>query len=140
MDLLYNTGMDPRSNIILIGMPGSGKSTVGRILADLLGWALVDTDKLIEERRHKQLQAILDQDGIGAFIRLELRSCALWILSTMSFHRGLWSSTSSQQHLRRLGFVVYLDVTYTKIERGSGNIKTRGIVIKMHSRSGISTA
>ena len=134
MDLLYNTGMDPRSNIILIGMPGSGKSTVGRILADLLGWALVDTDKLIEERRHKPLQAILDQDGIGAFIRLEAQ-----VVRALDLERHVIATGGSvvldqaaMQHLRRLGFVVYLDVPLPKIERRLWNIKTRGIVIKKH--------
>ncbi|NCA97928.1 MAG: shikimate kinase [Clostridia bacterium] len=132
--LLYNTGMDPSSNLILIGMPGSGKSTVGRILAGLLGWAFVDTDKLIEERRQKPLQTILDQEGIGAFIRVEAQVVRALNLSHHIIATGgsVVLDQIAMQHLRALGFVVYLDVPLPKIERRLWNIKTRGIVIKKH--------
>ncbi|MDD2458137.1 MAG: shikimate kinase [Eubacteriales bacterium] len=126
--------MDIRSNIILIGMPGSGKSTVGRILAELLGWPFIDTDKLIEARRQKSLQAILDQDGIGAFIRLEAQVVRALKLSHHVIATGgsVVLNQIAMQHLRDLGFVVYLDVPLPKIERRLWNIKTRGIVIKKH--------
>lgn len=126
--------MDIRSNIILIGMPGSGKSTVGRILAELLGWPFIDTDKLIEARRQKSLQAILDQDGIGAFIRLEAQVVRALKLSHHVIATGgsVVLDQIAMQHLRDLGFVVYLDVPLPKIERRLWNIKTRGIVIKKH--------
>ena len=59
------------NNVILIGMPGSGKSTVGVLLAKALGYSFIDTDLIISRRAKKPLQNILNEDGIEAFLRLE---------------------------------------------------------------------
>jgi shikimate kinase len=58
-------------NVVLIGYRGSGKSTAGRILADRLGWPLVDTDKLVVERAGKSISAIFAEDGEAVFRDLE---------------------------------------------------------------------
>ena len=59
------------SNIVLIGMPGSGKSTVGVLLAKALGYSFVDTDLIISRKAGKPLQKILDEDGLDRFLELE---------------------------------------------------------------------
>lgn len=126
--------MDHYRNIILIGMPGSGKSTVGRILAGLLDWPLLDTDRLIEEHSQKKLQRILDEDGISGFIRLEARVIRALDLASHVIATGgsVVLDQAAMQHLRSLGFIVYLDVPLPKIERRLWNLKTRGVVIKKH--------
>ena len=63
--------MNKRGNIVLIGMPGSGKSTVGVLLAKALGMAFVDTDLELMQRTGKKLQEILDQDGLAFFLEQE---------------------------------------------------------------------
>ena len=59
------------NNIILIGMPGSGKSTLGVLLAKAIGYSFVDTDLIISRRAGKPLQKILDNDGLDSFLELE---------------------------------------------------------------------
>ena len=58
-------------NIVLIGMPGSGKSTVGVVLAKVLGYKFIDSDLLIQEREGRLLHEIMEQDGIDRFIQIE---------------------------------------------------------------------
>ncbi|MEI3111397.1 MAG: shikimate kinase [Oscillospiraceae bacterium] len=71
-------------NIILIGMPGSGKSTLGVLLAKALGRRFVDTDLLIQEREGRLLQDIIDNDGIEKFLQIEEQSCCPWTWNTPS--------------------------------------------------------
>lgn len=124
--------MNLRQNLILIGMPGSGKSTIGRLLAQKLNWTFVDTDQLIQAKAQRPLQTILDEDGIGAFIRLESSQILelegdCQILSTGG---SVVLDQAAMQHLHKIGYIVYLNVPLSKIERRLWNIKTRGIVIK----------
>ncbi|HBF37796.1 MAG TPA: shikimate kinase, partial [Firmicutes bacterium] len=60
-----------QQNIVLIGMPGAGKSTIGVLLAKTLGMAFIDTDLVIQERSGRLLQEIIDQDGVADFLTLE---------------------------------------------------------------------
>ncbi len=126
--------MNLRQNLILIGMPGSGKSTIGRLLAESLHWDFVDTDNLIQKKTQRPLQEIIDQDGVGAFIRLE--SGVLLTLKgsgqIIATGGSVVLDASAMRHLRSLGAIVYLDVPLPKIERRLWNLKTRGIVIKKH--------
>jgi shikimate kinase len=126
------SGSLPKSNIILIGMPGSGKSTLGSILAKRLGMTLIDTDHVIKEREKRPLQDLIDQYGLRIFIQKESAA----ILSIHPEHCVIATGGSvvldfdAMQHLRSLGWIVYLDVPLPKLERRLWNIKTRGIVIK----------
>ncbi len=106
-------------NIILIGMPGSGKSTVGVLLAKALGYSFIDTDLLISRKAGKPLQNILDEDGLDRFLELE---------QEIGTGGSMVLSKSAMEHLKQLGKVVYIKVPFDEIKHRVTNITTRGIV------------
>lgn len=114
----------------MIGMPGSGKSTVGVLLAKALGCLFTDVDLLISHRAKKPLQRILDEDGLEAFLALEEEvGSRLRAENTVIATGGsMVISDKAMRHLKTLGTVVYIDVPFEEIERRVTNIKTRGIV------------
>ena len=118
------------NDIVLIGMPGSGKSTVGVLLAKALGCLFTDVDLLISHRAKKPLQRILDEDGLEAFLALEEEvGSRLRAENTVIATGGsMVLSDKAMRHLKTLGTVVYIDVPFEEIERRVTNIKTRGIV------------
>ena len=109
-------------NIILIGMPGSGKSTVGVILAKSLGVDFVDTDLIIQRREKRLLQDIIDSDGIDAF--LDNSSFDNAVIATGG---SVILREKSMEHLKQNGKVIFLDVPVDVLENRLNNIKTRGI-------------
>lgn len=118
-----------RKNIILIGMPGCGKSTIGVVLAKVLGMGFSDMDLLIQQRTGRRLQEIIDTDGLEAFLKFEEET----ILSVSGEHLVLATGGSAvlseraMQHLKTLGTIVYLNLPYKTIARRIRNINTRGI-------------
>jgi len=119
------------NSIILIGMPGAGKSTVGVILAKALGLRFIDTDILIQERTGRVLQDILDRDGYQEFTKYEEET----ILSLHPHHAVIATggsvvrSDAAMAHLKSLGVVVYLRISFHEMEKRLSNITTRGIVL-----------
>jgi len=123
--------MHRHENIVLIGMPGAGKSTVGVVLAKTLGMQFIDTDILIQERAGRMLQEILDTDGPDAFKRIEEEA----ILSLQP-HRAVIATGGSvvfsgdaMAHLKSAGSIVYLEISYAEMEARLKNITTRGILL-----------
>ena len=119
-------------NIILIGMPGVGKSTVGVILAKLLGYSFVDTDLVIQKKEKKLLKDIIAEKGIDGFIETENR-----ILSTFFADNSVIATGGSvvygkeaMANLSDESVVVYLKLDYNKLRYRLGNIKNRGVVIR----------
>jgi len=123
--------MQHHKNIVLIGMPGAGKSTVGVVLAKTLGMQFIDTDILIQERAGKMLQEILDGNGPDAFKRLEEET----ILSirpdraVIATGGSVVCSEAAMAHLKSGGVVVYLEIPYAEMEARLKNITTRGILL-----------
>ena len=116
-------------NIILIGMPGAGKSTIGVILAKTLGMDFLDSDLVICRETGKTLQDILDHQGLDAFLRIEEEvACALTPKNTVIATGGsVPMSERAMAHLAAQGTVVYLRVALPELTRRLSNIKTRGI-------------
>ena len=119
------------NNIILIGMPGCGKSTLGVLLAKNLAYHFLDSDLLIQQKAGKKLQDILDQDGNEAFGKLENEvNLSLDIQNTVLATGGsavYWQE--SMLHLKSIGLVVYLQVPYEELKSRITNMDSRGIVI-----------
>lgn len=119
-------------NIVLIGMPGVGKSTVGVILAKLLGYRFIDTDIVIQEHENKLLKEIIEEKGINGFIQTENH-----ILSSLKAEKAVIATGGSvvyggdaMKNFSENGIIVYLKLDYGKLKYRLGNIKNRGVVIK----------
>ena len=118
-------------NIILIGMPGAGKSTVGVVLAKALFLQFIDTDILIQEQTGRRLQEIIDEDGPDAFMKRE-EDASLSLRpqkAVVATGGSVVCSRAAMAHLKSLGLVVCLKISYMEMERRIRNITTRGIVL-----------
>ncbi len=121
-----------QSNIILIGMPASGKSTLGVVLAKILGMSFVDADLLIQNHMGKRLQGIIDERGAQGFIDVENS-----VLKGTEFARTVLAtggsavySDQAMQQLKELGVVVYLEISFDELVDRLGNLDQRGVVFK----------
>ena len=118
-------------NIILIGLPGAGKSTVGVILAKTFGMNFIDTDIVIQEHAGRLLQEIIDQEGSGPFLAIEettilsLHACNAVIATGGS----VVFSRRALEHLKSDGIVMYLKISFEEMVQRLNNIRTRGIVL-----------
>lgn len=121
-----------KSNIILIGMPGVGKSTVGVILAKMLGFRFLDSDLIIQEQAGKLLHEIIKEVGTDGFIEVENR-----VNSGICAERSIIATggsavygVSAMEHLKEIGTVLYLSLPYEELEKRLTDIKGRGVVLK----------
>jgi shikimate kinase len=117
------------SNIILIGMPGSGKSTVGVILAKMTSRGFADTDLLIQTSDGRSLQEIVDTDGQMTLRKIEeeilLRlDCCNHVIATGG---SSVYSQAAMEHLKSYGFVVFLDADIATLESRIHNLESRGL-------------
>ena len=117
-------------NIILIGMPGSGKSTVGVVLAKKLGYKFIDSDLIIQEKYNATLERLIEKYGDAGFIKLENDvNAAIDVKKTVIATGG--SAVYGQQameHFKEIGTVIYLDVSKEELEERLGSLKERGVV------------
>lgn len=124
--------MEQKTNIVLIGMPGVGKSTIGVILAKVLGYSFLDADLLIQEQEGKLLREIIEEKGTDGFIEVENR-----VNASIKADRAIIATGGSvvygkeaMEHLKEIGRVVYLKVSYAILEKRLADIKGRGVVLK----------
>lgn len=120
------------NNIILIGMPGVGKSTVGVILAKILGYQFVDADLLIQQQEDRLLKEIIEQEGQEGFLDIEGR-----VNAGIEAEKSIIATGGSvvyrehaMEHLRQIGTVIYLKLEYDLLEKRLGNLHDRGVVLK----------
>ena len=120
------------NNIILIGMPGVGKITLGVVLAKVLGFQFIDADLLIQEQERKKLHQIIKEVGINGFMEIENQ-----VNASIEAERSVIATGGSvvycrqaMSHLKEIGTVVYLKVSLSTLEKRLGNLKRRGVILK----------
>ena len=115
-----------KDNIVLIGMPGSGKSTIGVVLAKKLGYDFVDSDLVIQGRYKKTLEQLIDEYGDAGFIKLEND-----VNESLDYDNAGGSAvygSGAMKHLKKIGTVVYLRVSEMDLNERLGSLKERGVV------------
>jgi shikimate kinase len=121
-----------KSNIVLIGMPGVGKSTIGVILAKILAYHFLDSDLVIQEREGKRLHQIISEVGCDGFLKIEND-----VNASLNVERTIIATGGSavygkeaMKHLKEIGEVVYLKADYETIKKRLGNLEKRGVALK----------
>lgn len=120
------------NNVILIGMPAVGKSTVGVVVAKRLGYKFVDTDILIQEEEGRLLREIIEEKGIHGFLEIEDRvNAGVDVKNTVISPGGsVVYCKNAMEHYKKIGTVVYLQVSFETINKRLKNAKGRGVVLK----------
>ena len=121
-----------KNNIILIGMPGSGKTTIGTELAEVIGYGYIDSDSVIVAREGKRLNEIIAEVGREAFLDVEAK-----VNSELCADRCVIATGGSviyrdyaMQKLKEMGRVVYLKLDYEIIKNRLGDLQKRGVALK----------
>ena len=121
-----------KNNIILIGMPASGKSTVGVILAKILGYNFIDADIVIQEKEGRKLSEIIETEGIDGFIDVENRiNSEIEVEKTVIATGGsVVYGKEAMEHYKNIGKVVYLKVDMEVLTKRLSDVKQRGVVMR----------
>ncbi len=121
-----------QNNLIFIGMPASGKSTIGVVTAKRLGYQFIDTDLMIQEREGKLLWEIIAEKGSDGFLEIEDQ-----VNASVEAERAVIAPGGSvvycehaMKHYKEIGMIVYLHVPYTEIEARIQNARSRGVVLR----------
>lgn len=119
-------------NIILVGMPGSGKSTLGILLAKKINYGYIDSDSIIVAQEGKLLPQLIEELGNEGFLDLEAR-----VNRSLTVQRCVIATGGSAiyrgeviEKMKENGVVVYLKIPYEEVERRLGDLKKRGVVLK----------
>ena len=121
-----------KTNIVLIGMPGSGKSTVGVLLAKRMRKKFVDTDLFIQEQEERLLSEIIEEEGLERFIEIEneVNATLLTENSVIAPGGSAVYGKAAMQHFREIAKIVYLRLSYESVESRLGDLKKRGVAVR----------
>ena len=119
-----------KNNIILIGMPGSGKSTLGVVLAKKIGYSFIDSDIVIQDTYKKTLEQLIEENGDTGFIKIENDvNCLISPEHTIIATGGsAVYGSGAMKHLKEIGTMVYLRVSEMDLNERLGSLKERGVV------------
>ena len=118
------------SNIILIGMPGVGKSCIGVVLAKALGMSFIDSDLVIQEQTGRRLSDIIGEIGRDGFLRLEdeINAGISAENSVIATGGSAIYGEAAMEHFRRIGTIVYLAIDCRHLEERLGDLDERGVI------------
>lgn len=121
-----------KENIVLIGMPGVGKSTIGVVLAKLLGYTFIDSDLIIQQEQKRLLKEIIESEGVDGFIQIENDvNCNIKEKNAIIATGGsVVYGREAMEHLKEIGIIVYLKLDYEPLRERLGDIKNRGVVLR----------
>lgn len=121
-----------KDNIVLIGMPGVGKSTVGVILAKILGYQFIDADLVIQEKYGKLLKEIIAERGVDGFVQVEndVNKSLNPKKAVIATGGSVVYGREAMEHLSEIATVIYLELELPALTRRLGNLKKRGVVLK----------
>ncbi|MBE5954452.1 MAG: shikimate kinase [Lachnospiraceae bacterium] len=121
-----------KNNIVLIGMPGAGKSTIGVLLAKALNYNFIDADLVIQQQNNKKLYEIINEVGIEEFLKIEDETISYINTSRTVIATGGSAvyGENAMNHMKDNGIVMYLKLSCLEIINRISNIKTRGIAMK----------
>ena len=119
-------------NIVLIGMPTSGKSTVGVVLAKILGMDFLDTDLLIQRETARRLHEIIEAQGTEGFLQIEGSVCAALAADNTVIATGgsVVFSKKAMEHLKGNGKTVYLKISLSELKKRLQDAKARGVILR----------
>ncbi len=120
------------NNIVLIGMPGAGKSTVGVVLAKCLGYRFVDSDLVIQEKAGKLLHEIMEERGTDGFLAVEneINASLKAERSVIATGGSVIYGKEAMEHLGRIGTLVYLKLSCPAVEERLGDLTERGVAVR----------
>ena len=120
------------NNVVLIGMPGAGKSTVGVVLAKKMGYRFMDSDLVIQERKGMLLHQIIEEKGIDGFIKVEndINASLNTQQSVIATGGSAIYGAEAMEHLKDIGTVVYLKLSYEAVENRLGDLNERGVAVR----------
>jgi len=133
--MTHNNRID---NIIMIGMPGSGKTTIGKLLADILDYEFIDSDQLIIDKKGKTPRQIVEENGREVFLNIQDEVILSikqnnFVLATGG---GIVHSDLAMNYLKSIGFIIYLDTKYEIIEERMDAsrklVKTNGTLLDLY--------
>lgn len=121
-----------KNNIVLIGMPAVGKSTLGVVLAKELGYEFIDADLLIQKREGRLLKEIIADEGVDGFLKIEneVNASINTTKAIISTGGSVIYGTEAMEHLKSIGSVVYLKLDYATLASRLGSLKGRGVVLR----------
>ena len=120
------------NNIILIGMPGAGKSTIGSMLAEKLKYNFIDTDILIQEKAGKPIPQIIKEKGIDTVLQIEneVNSNIKVEKSVIATGGSVIYGKSAMDNLKKIGKIIYLKQDFETINKRIENVEERGVILK----------
>ena len=120
------------ANLVLIGMPGAGKSTVGVVLAKHMGMRFLDSDLCIQEEENRRLHEIIAEEGLDAFLEIENRvNASLQVENSVIATGGsVIYGKEAMEHLAETGIIVYLQLPYEEIANRLGDLTKRGVAFQ----------
>jgi shikimate kinase len=120
------------NNLILIGMPGVGKSTVGIILAKVLGYQFIDSDLVIQKKEKRLLHEIIAAEGVEGFIEIEnqVNASLQADQSIIATGGSVVYGKEAMEHLKSIGRIIYLKLSYEQLNKRLSDIKGRGVVLR----------